>query len=671
MTTEIIRAVCSTTKWNTLTVNEKARYDDTYYETLALWETAFGDAGVGGDGDLVTADHIAVAELFAGETYTINGLFIEGWTHDADRNCLIRAASGEEFDPNTMLGAEIAGTGLYFFVIRASHWLTIEDIGITSESSNSFVFSDIHYLRINRCVLYDIKTLKAGVNKLTIDNSLYIPGTNNVYGLIDVILNNSVVIQKLGLGAHDGDICFQNCICNNVVAYNENTKSVYSSFHNCTGDYNAQNNNGSALPPGSNSFGGVIPSDFVDYANGDYHLSQTSKLVGKGTNLSSEFTRDTDGNTIFNWSIGFDDGPRQNTGRGRFVPGKGYVKGFVTDTIPAIGFTTSRAPIINPDARPVIGFGYTESTAETQLIGSGYSLIEVTTVKYAIRTQVGWDSMTAEAQAEYTGWFDTLSAWEAIIPDDLVVLNERWVAECYNDWPSGLDDSIDEPKRITDSTRNIKLTVAIGERHTGKPSTGFYILQNHAWGSILEFESDYTEIEYFNIENIAFNDSTCVVLTKYIKLSNTVLKSGKNCLNIDDYCTVYNVLVIANNIGIKGAYRCYSSSIDSCTLIGDGSSTGISVENHSGELILRNNVSYNNSIDFLATGSPFHTDSSNNATSLSTLDPNLGTIVDVDSSDFTNTASDDYSVADGSALIDAGTDLSPEFTTDIVGTERG
>jgi len=48
-----------------------------------------------------------------------------------------------------------------------------------------------------------------------------------------------------------------------------------------------------------------------------------------------------------------------------------------------------------------------------------------------------------------------------------------------------------------------------------------------------------------------------------------------------------------------------------------------------------------------------------------------GHVEGITTADFTDYANGDYSVAPGSSLIDAGTDLSAEFTTDIVGTVRG
>lgn len=49
----------------------------------------------------------------------------------------------------------------------------------------------------------------------------------------------------------------------------------------------------------------------------------------------------------------------------------------------------------------------------------------------------------------------------------------------------------------------------------------------------------------------------------------------------------------------------------------------------------------------------------------------VGHVDGITTADFTDYANGDYSVAAGSSLIDAGTDLSADFTTDIVGTVRG
>ncbi|MCP3675809.1 MAG: hypothetical protein GY829_15260, partial [Gammaproteobacteria bacterium] len=92
-----------------------------------------------------------------------------------------------------------------------------------------------------------------------------------------------------------------------------------------------------------------------------------------------------------------------------------------------------------------------------------------TIVKRAIRTAAGWATMSAPEKAVYDDiYFETLTAWEATIPADLVANDEQWVAEWYNDWPTGLvDDLTFSGARITDSTRDVILSPADGEGHNG------------------------------------------------------------------------------------------------------------------------------------------------------------------------------------------------------------
>ncbi len=75
-------------------------------------------------------------------------------------------------------------------------------------------------------------------------------------------------------------------------------------------DYNASSD---ATAPGAHSLHSIA-DPFVDYAGGDYHLATGSALIGAGTDLSTYYTTDFDGDTIVNWSIGADDGPASGGG---------------------------------------------------------------------------------------------------------------------------------------------------------------------------------------------------------------------------------------------------------------------------------------------------------------------------------------------------------------------
>ncbi|MCP3675481.1 MAG: hypothetical protein GY829_13560, partial [Gammaproteobacteria bacterium] len=127
-----------------------------------------------------------------------------------------------------------------------------------------------------------------------------------------------------------------------------------------------------------------------------------------------------------------------------------------------------------------------------------------TIVKRAIRTAAGWATMSAPEKAVYDDiYFETLTAWEASIPADLVAIDEQWVAECYNDWPTGLvEANFSVDSRTTDTTRKIIIAVADGEGHNGiDHDSGFFVVVP-AWSWFIN-NSDYTEVK-----SISFYKST-------------------------------------------------------------------------------------------------------------------------------------------------------------------
>ena len=76
------------------------------------------------------------------------------------------------------------------------------------------------------------------------------------------------------------------------------------------------------------------------------------------------------------------------------------------------------------------------------------------------------------------GDYTTLTAWEAdteAVPLDLVSAGAMAVAECYNDYPSGLVDNLTIGTHTTDANHYIKVTAPASERNDGSTGTGFRI----------------------------------------------------------------------------------------------------------------------------------------------------------------------------------------------------
>ena len=316
MATEHITAVCSATKWGTFDTSTKTYYNDTYYLTLAAWEADYG----GTTGNLVTDDKFAVAEIFTNETYDLDRLDFVGWTCDTTPYIVIRGASGNEINPNTLAGAQMTSTGSagYVYLLRSGAKLLIEDCGLITSNATALGYMQGIDITFNRVVLKDLDSAVIQLGNTStnyISNSLVINEGGTSARFTAFSLYN---VTGLNLSASTDDILYINCVCYNVIGYNERTKTTFSTFHACSGDYNAQNDNGSASPPGSNSISTVTDTGtFNDYTNDDYHLASDSTVCsGTGLNLidsgdlpSPQYDIDNDewpGASGGAWDIGFD-----------------------------------------------------------------------------------------------------------------------------------------------------------------------------------------------------------------------------------------------------------------------------------------------------------------------------------------------------------------------------
>jgi len=286
------------------------------YTSVSSWEA-------GEQGNLVTADEIAVAEIYDDWSGGLVGSYptvdINGWTHDSTHYCVYRAASGHEYDRVADTGAFLVegGSDSQGFVVRAGLRLLVQDLGITFPTfTNQFAYSAHDLVTIDRCAVFDTKTLstssQSSASKMVFRNTFIevdYTSSGADASLYKCTLQNSTVIQKSGAGSWSGDIAAHSCVLNNTAIYNANTKSASNTCFSCTGDYNAQNNNGSSAPPGANSINTLVSGDFEDYADGDYHAASGSTLIDAGENKYSDYTHDIDGDewpSSGDWDIGAD-----------------------------------------------------------------------------------------------------------------------------------------------------------------------------------------------------------------------------------------------------------------------------------------------------------------------------------------------------------------------------
>ena len=281
------------------------------------------------------------------------------------------------------------------------------------------------------------------------------------------------------------------------------------------------------------------------------------------------------------------------------------------------------------------------------------------------------------------GDYTTLSAWEAAQQRDLVAVDEIAVAECYNDWPTGLSDQVVVSGWTTSASNNVIIRAAAGQSHNGDPESGFTLVFNTN-GYVCNLPNPYSIID-----GVAISTSLSTYTYSYglyvgvnCRASNCIVKGASSKLHHGIRCGLgaggnltiaprveSSIVTDAKNLGISsnagGAF--HGAIADNCTVV----NCGIAFKTANNELRLRNCVAYNNTSNY---PDAYHTDSTNNAASDGSTNTPPGSnplTVDITSADFVDAANGDFSLSAGSQLINAGADLSSDFTTDIVGTVRG
>lgn len=282
----------------------------------------------------------------------------------------------------------------------------------------------------------------------------------------------------------------------------------------------------------------------------------------------------------------------------------------------------------------------------------------------AIRTAAAWTANQAAMEALYGvgGYYTTLSLWEAGEQRDLVAADQVAVAVCYNDWPTGLNNTVSIAGWTTDATRKIVVTVAEGNRHNGIPKTGFYMKASANFGHVISCTTD-TEFEWFDVENTA---SAGFAFTFPRIIKNTLAKGGPEreaFRSVQSYSRLINCLAYGGLAGF-GCTSFSAPTILNC--VAANCATGFDYSLGGSGYVLKNCVGYGNTTDFKGTASA---SSTNNASSNGTP-PGISPITGITAAAFVNAAGLDFHLAAGSPLIGAGANLYSEFQDDIDGDAR-
>ena len=262
------------------------------------------------------------------------------------------------------------------------------------------------------------------------------------------------------------------------------------------------------------------------------------------------------------------------------------------------------------------------------------------------------------------GDYTTLTAWEAANQGNLVTSDEIRVAECYDDWATGLDDKLVIDGSTTDDARYLMITVAAGHRHTGVPQSGFYIKKNVGFDTVVRDSDPYTRLAWLDIENTNSNGQALYANAGSGVYGNLIAKTaGTSQYVVGLYgqnITIHGALVYGGGSGVQInstiAANIYNSVAAGCN---NGFNTGSALA------VLKNCTAYNNTTNYSGT---FSASSTNNATSSASDDaPGAGSVVGITSADFVNAASNDFHLAAGSALIGAGVNLYADLQADVDG----
>lgn len=279
------------------------------------------------------------------------------------------------------------------------------------------------------------------------------------------------------------------------------------------------------------------------------------------------------------------------------------------------------------------------------------------------------------------GDYSSAFAAEAGEQANLVSLDRQLDIECYsmNDLSGGGADGLTFDGWTTDATRYIRLYAPSAERHDGKWHTGKYILRNTGdYRACLRINEEFVRVVGIQIhQNQSANHVQAVWVSpgaaSGVLIDSCIVKgaTGSGSAGAGVYhggytLTVRNTVIYGNaTTGIYSEYAVGAPvlTVENCTVIG-GSGYGIQTDSSQ---TVRNTYCHGTT-DAYSGAQTRTTCAHSSATSFT------GSTASVahSTANFTNVTAttEDYHLVSGSALINAGTDLSGTFTTDIDGATR-
>lgn len=244
------------------------------------------------------------------------------------------------------------------------------------------------------------------------------------------------------------------------------------------------------------------------------------------------------------------------------------------------------------------------------------------------------------------GDYSSLSAWQNAEQTDLVAAGDQHILEVYKKDPPGSWGALTMVGWTTGPNNYVTITVPESERWDGIDTL------SGAYASGRWYLASYTQVEFMVMNNGYFAqlDSNINVTVKSCATKNTTEPNA--------YLTLENVYSCLAQNGGSGDHYYVCKNMHNCVSINAGNRgfvTGLQ----------KNCISYGASgVAFTqgATGSDY-------CASDDTTAPGANSFHSITSAEFNDFAGGDYSLAAGSQLILAGTNLYSTFTQDILGVE--
>ncbi len=633
------------------------------YNDFASWESAR-------EGDLVSGERTEVAVACDDGDFT-GGLTINGSTTSAAFHMEITVASGQGH-------AGVAGAGVLFDRGNGGTAITVSDDYVAIEG-----------LQIRRAAGADGRAavrLDNG-NNATLDGLLiYDFDTNNACRGVRCstssgsTVRNCIIYGGEGYGIHADtgttSLTVQNCtvygISGTGIDRTAGTLTVTNSISvgNSTADFNgtitqSYNLSSDATAAGTGSLTGKYAGNqFVTITAGseDLHLKSGADAINAGTDLSGSFTYDVDVDLRpagVAWDIGADERDAGSTDSNARSVGTDAGTLYSTGNCSINGGSTAVTFAGGASLPSNIGQG------DTLTVGSAVFYLHSRDSATQATVQVA-ASATISAQAyAITRAYNDFQGWETARQGNLVSDNRQETAVAYDDGDFTPGSTITIDGSTTDATHYMMITVASGQRHSGRFGAGALIdLANAA--SAIAANDDYTRIEWLQLYQFsgASNRAGVVVAAGNVLVQNVIANDfgagtpGNGVLCNSGSVTVRNCILHAggNALVTSGG----TMTAQNCTA---GDLLGYGVRNTSGTLTATNTIavvavggcfsgtitqSYNMSSDATASGT--------------------GSLTNVNAADEfvnVNPGSYDLHLKSGSGAIDAGTDLSGSFTGDI------